>query len=266
MRISRAVSTSPAAAMAGSTRHEAQANSSTGSSSSSQRAMSKSWMVKSRKSPPLVGMKAGGGGAGSWLIRCSVSSAPISPLAIRAFSAPQCGSKRLLKATYSGCAGRSSSAAWARSRARSRSSGFSQNTALPAASAARTRSRWVLVEVETSTAAIAGSASTPSTLPTAQPSSAAIASATSAFGSTMLTRSRRGLAAAFMPCTWPMRPAPSNATFGAPLMRASSDGGLARTNSWVPARRRGGPHQGRGSEEAQRCTRSARRRSRRWPG
>ena len=78
---------SPAAPMAGSTRHEAQANTSAGSSSKSHRAMSKSWMVKSRNRPPLVGMNAGGGGRGSWLIRLTVSRSPMAPDAILDFSA-----------------------------------------------------------------------------------------------------------------------------------------------------------------------------------
>ena len=95
----RAVSTSPAAAIAGSTRQLAQANTSVGASSSNQRAMSKSWMVKSRNSPPLVGMNDGGGGAGSWLISCRVSSVPSAPEASLALRAWKCGSKRRLKAT-----------------------------------------------------------------------------------------------------------------------------------------------------------------------
>src|SRR5579872_3081309 len=201
--------------MAGSTRHSAQAKTSVGMSSTSQPAMSKSWMVKSRNSPPLVGMNAGGGGAGSWLIRCSVSSAPIAPDASFAFSAWKCGSKRRLKATYSGAAAALSSASASRSRASSRSSGFSQNTALPARRAASTMSRWALVGLAMSTPASSGSARTSANVAVRHPSSAARLAAASGLASTRATRSRRGLAAALRPWIAPIRPAPIRATLGA---------------------------------------------------
>jgi hypothetical protein len=63
----RAVSTSPTSAMAWSTRQLAQAKTSVGRSGISQAVMSKSWIVKSLKRPPLVGRKWAGGAAGSWL-------------------------------------------------------------------------------------------------------------------------------------------------------------------------------------------------------
>ena len=58
-----------------STRQEAAAYTSTGSSCSRKRAMSRSWIIMSRNSPPEVAMYAGGGGAGSRLMIVSESRA-----------------------------------------------------------------------------------------------------------------------------------------------------------------------------------------------
>ncbi len=134
----------------------------------------------SRKSPPDVRTKPGGGGAGSWLVMLTVSTAPISPASIRAFSAWKLASKRRLKPSSS--LAPASFGAAARARARSRSIGFSQKIALPAAWAARHRSRWVSVELATITPATSGSASAWSTVATVAPASAASASAASATG------------------------------------------------------------------------------------
>src|SRR5690606_33017436 len=206
----RAVSTSPSRPISGSTRQLAIANTSHGSSPSSQRARSRSWMVKSLNRPPLVGMKPGGGAAGSWLTSCSDSSRPMSPASTRALSARKCGSKRRLKPSTkrapanSGCA--------ARTLPRSRSMGFSQNTALPARTAACACARCWSVELQTSTPRVAGSASASSSPATCAFHSVARAAATSARGSTTYFRRSPGCAAALAPCTWPMRPAPIRAT------------------------------------------------------
>src|SRR5882724_6929978 len=101
-RMTMAVSMSPALPILGSTRQLALATTSTGSSPSSQRARSKSWIIMSRNRPPETLMYSSGGGPGSRLVMTTSSTSPTSPLRIAAWSARLVGSKRRLKPMATG--------------------------------------------------------------------------------------------------------------------------------------------------------------------
>ena len=78
------------------------ANTSTGSSLRSHRAVSKSWIITSRNSPTERRTYSIGGGVGSRLIIVSNSTWPIRPSRIWRSSRAKFGSKRRLKPTISG--------------------------------------------------------------------------------------------------------------------------------------------------------------------
>src|SRR3954464_2407600 len=79
-----AVSMSPASPFAGSTGPAPRAKPSTPSEPLTYRAMSKSWIVMSRKIPPETRMYSTGGGAGSRLVIRTSCGAPSSPAGTRA--------------------------------------------------------------------------------------------------------------------------------------------------------------------------------------
>ncbi len=80
--MTEALSTSPASPMALSTSTDAAAKTETGSSPSSQRAMSKSWMVMSRNMPPERPIYSAGGGPGSREVIDTISTSPMAPAPI----------------------------------------------------------------------------------------------------------------------------------------------------------------------------------------
>ena len=111
-------------------------------------AMSKSWMVKSRKRPPLVGMKPGGGGAGSWLIDVQrlqrADLAGVEPRLQRAGSADRSAVEGDEERLGRPLAARRRAPAAARGRGRAASR---RTPPCRPRSAASARSRWVSVEV-----------------------------------------------------------------------------------------------------------------------
>src|SRR5258708_882360 len=102
----------------------------------------------SRNRPPVLGIEAGGGGAGSGLVMIPCRNAPICPSSIALFRAAALGSKRRLKPTSTGTGVLASEARQRSTLAMSRSIGFSHRIALPAAAARSIRSTWVLVGVQ----------------------------------------------------------------------------------------------------------------------
>ena len=109
-KVTAAVSTSPTAPISGSTRQLALAKTSTGSSPRSQRAMSKSWIIMSRNSPPETLTYSMGGGAGSRLVIWTSSTRPMRPSRKAWWRAAKLGSKRRLNPIMSGAPRRSASA------------------------------------------------------------------------------------------------------------------------------------------------------------
>ena len=142
-------------------------------------AISKSWIIISRKIPPETLIYATGGGAGSKEVIDSNSALPISPAVSACLSAPKLVSKRRLNPIITGRPVASTTFWQARARSRLRSTGFSHSTALPARVAASIKSEWVSVEVAISTASISGSAMISSVLRATAPYRAANFSAAS---------------------------------------------------------------------------------------
>ena len=176
------------------------------------RAMSKSWIVMSRKMPPETFTYSTGGAAGSRLMMSRFSRSPTRPSATAARSAANDGSKRRLKPNMTGVVTASSSSRAASTSAMSRAMGFSHRTALPAFAAA---SRWRMcrgVGDPMMTASIESSVKTESmSVVWRAPWTAASFSAASPKGSAMRARVAPGWEAMVRAWTWPMRPAPMTA-------------------------------------------------------
>ena len=138
-----------------------------GSSPSRKRAMSRSWIIMSRKSPPERSTKLER--RRRRIARSDRHDLDIADLAggDRGGAArAKCGSKRRLKPTISLPPAARTTSRQARMRAALRSTGFSQNTALPARAARSIRSAWVSVGVQITTASMSGAATIASTEPT----------------------------------------------------------------------------------------------------
>ena len=176
------------------------------------RAMSKSWIVMSRKMPPETFTYSTGGAAGSRLMMSRFSRSPTRPSATAARSAANDGSKRRLKPNMTGVVTAPSSSRAASTSAMSRAMGFSHRTALPAFAAA---SRWGMcrgVGDPMMTASIESSVKTESmSVVWRAPWTAASFSAASPKGSAMRARAAPGWEAMVRAWTWPMRPAPMTA-------------------------------------------------------
>src|SRR5512145_2757838 len=201
----------PSVRTRGSTSTAPQANTSTGSSPSSQRAMSKSWMVKSRKSPPEDARKRRSGSPGSRLVMISCSSLPIAPASRRFFRSRKLGSKRRLKPTNIGTRAFLTSLMHRSTFGSVRSTGFSQKMALPARAAAIERSAWLPVDEAIRTAWTWGSENASSAAACLAPSGSASARAASGLVSTTWTSLASLRCARFSACMRPMRPAPNRA-------------------------------------------------------
>src|SRR3954453_12460822 len=209
-----AVSMSPASPIAGSTRTAPRANTSTTSEPLTYRAMSKSWIVMSRKIPPETRMYSIGGGAGSRLLIRTICGSPSSPAATAARTAAWAGSKRRLKPIWNGTPAASTAAIARSTSSRSSETGFSQKIALPAPAAATMRSAWVSVLVQIATASTAGDPSTSSTeaatgTPSAVPTLRAVSACASKSTATVAPGTRRASSSA---CMRPIRPKPMTPT------------------------------------------------------
>ena len=203
------LSRSPALPISPSVSTEPKAATTVGSSPSSQRAMSKSWIVMSRKMPPDRLMYSTGGAPGSREVMLTISTAPTAPSSIALRTARKCGSKRRLKPTISAAPVSSTTRRQALTRATSRSIGFSQKIALPARAKRSIRSAWVSVGVQITTASTSPAASIASIDRTSAPYRPAIASAAGATASATATRRAPAVPVIARACTFPMRPAPS---------------------------------------------------------
>ena len=88
----------------------------------------------------------------------TISTSPMRPSSMAAFSAMKSGSKRRLKPTIRVAPLASTTFRQACTRADDRSTGFSQNTALPALANCSIRSAWVSVGVQITTASMSAAA------------------------------------------------------------------------------------------------------------
>ena len=139
------------------------------------------------------------------------SSWPISPASILAFSAANVGSKRRWNPIRQAFPDALTISSHSRARLRSRSTGFSQKMCFPALAERWIRSACVSVEEPMSTASIAGSAKTLSTVTTGAARSDASFCAASGIASAIPASVTPGLRAAFDAWICPMRPAPMTA-------------------------------------------------------
>ena len=120
-------------------------------------AMSKSWIIMSRNSPPDEAAYSGEGGSGSREVILISSTAPSAPSAARRCTRPWLWSKRRLNPTCSFMPVSCATRAVSRIFASVRSTGFSQNTCLPARIASMAICACVGVGLHTSTASTCGS-------------------------------------------------------------------------------------------------------------
>ena len=146
--------------MAGSTRTAAWAYTSTTSLPVTNRAMSKSWIIMSRKMPPDTSMYEIGGGAGSRLVMRTMCRSPTEP-SITAERTEACAaSNRRLKPTWNGTPLDSITANASSTLPRSSEIGFSQKMALPACAAAIMNGTCVSVLLQIATASTSADEST----------------------------------------------------------------------------------------------------------
>ena len=205
-----AVSMSSTVAIAGSTRTAPRAKTSTTSLPVTKRAMSKSWIVMSRKIPPEPRRYSSGGGAGSRLEMRTSCGSPTVPSATAAATAACAGSKRRLKPIWNGTPVSSTTASARSTCARSSDTGFSQKIALPARAASTIRSACVPVGEQIATASTSSAASSSSTLRRRRRADGlAISRAVSSCASwTAVTDAPGTWRASRSACMRPMRPTP----------------------------------------------------------